>query len=44
MIAVSRPLYLEKNCKEIAEDADFKKIIKDIGQPIISQNPAESAE
>jgi tripartite-type tricarboxylate transporter receptor subunit TctC len=33
--------YLEKKFKEIADDPDFQKIMKDIGQPVLYQNAAE---
>jgi len=33
--------YLEKKFKEIADDAEFQKIMKDIGQPVLYQNAAE---
>jgi tripartite-type tricarboxylate transporter receptor subunit TctC len=33
--------YLEKKFKEIAEDAEFQKIMKDLGQPVLYQNAAE---
>jgi tripartite-type tricarboxylate transporter receptor subunit TctC len=33
--------YLEKKFKEIADDAEFQKIMKDIGQPVMYQNAEE---
>ncbi len=33
--------YLEKKFKDISEDAEFQKIMKDIGQPIMYQTGAE---
>jgi len=33
--------YLEKKFKEIADDAEFQKIMKDIGQPVLYQTAAE---
>jgi tripartite-type tricarboxylate transporter receptor subunit TctC len=33
--------YLEKKFKEIAEDAEFQKIMKSVGQPVMYQNAAE---
>ncbi len=33
--------YLEKKFKEISEDAEFQKIMKDIGQPVMYQNAEE---
>jgi tripartite-type tricarboxylate transporter receptor subunit TctC len=33
--------YLEKKFKEIAEDAEFQKIMKDIAQPVMYQNAEE---
>jgi tripartite-type tricarboxylate transporter receptor subunit TctC len=33
--------YLEKKFKEIADDAEFQKIMKDIGQPVMYQNADE---
>ncbi len=33
--------YLEKKFKEITEDAEFQKIMKDIGQPVMYQNAEE---
>jgi tripartite-type tricarboxylate transporter receptor subunit TctC len=33
--------YLEKKFKEIADDPEFQKIMKDIGQPVNYQNAAE---
>ncbi len=33
--------YLEKQFKAIAEDAEFQKIMKDLGQPVLYQNAAE---
>ena len=33
--------YLEKKFKEIAEDAEFQKIMKDIAQPVLYQNAEE---
>jgi tripartite-type tricarboxylate transporter receptor subunit TctC len=33
--------YLEKKFKEIAEDAEFQKIMKDIAQPVMYQNADE---
>jgi tripartite-type tricarboxylate transporter receptor subunit TctC len=33
--------YLEKKFKEIADDAEFQKIMKDLGQPVMYQNAAE---
>jgi tripartite-type tricarboxylate transporter receptor subunit TctC len=33
--------YLEKKFKEIADDAEFQKIMKDLGQPVLYQNAAE---
>jgi tripartite-type tricarboxylate transporter receptor subunit TctC len=35
--------YLEKKFKEIADDPDFQKIMKDIGQPVLYQTAAEYA-
>jgi tripartite-type tricarboxylate transporter receptor subunit TctC len=35
--------YLEKKFKEIADDPDFQKIMKDIGQPVMYQSAAEYA-
>jgi tripartite-type tricarboxylate transporter receptor subunit TctC len=34
-------VYLEKKFKEIAEDAEFQKIMKDIAQPVMYQNADE---
>ena len=34
-------VYLEKKFKEVADDPDFQKIMKDIGQPVMYQNAAE---
>jgi tripartite-type tricarboxylate transporter receptor subunit TctC len=34
-------VYLEKKFKEIADDAEFQKIMKDIGQPVLYQTAAE---
>ena len=33
--------YLEKKFKEIADDAEFQKIMKDLGQPVMYQTAAE---
>ena len=33
--------YLEKKFKEIADDAEFQKIMKDIGQPVMYQSAEE---
>jgi tripartite-type tricarboxylate transporter receptor subunit TctC len=33
--------YLEKKFEEIAADAEFQKIMKDLGQPVLYQNAAE---
>ncbi|HWI15274.1 MAG TPA: tripartite tricarboxylate transporter substrate binding protein, partial [Burkholderiales bacterium] len=33
--------YLEKKFKEVADDAEFQKIMKDIGQPVMYQNAEE---
>jgi tripartite-type tricarboxylate transporter receptor subunit TctC len=33
--------YLEKKSKEVADDAEFQKIMKDIGQPVMYQNAEE---
>ncbi len=33
--------YLERKFKEVADDPDFQKIMKDIGQPVMYQNAAE---
>ncbi len=33
--------YLEKKFKEVADDPDFQKIMKDIGQPVLYLNAAE---
>jgi tripartite-type tricarboxylate transporter receptor subunit TctC len=33
--------YLEKKFKEIADDAEFQKIMKDIGQPVMYQTAEE---
>jgi tripartite-type tricarboxylate transporter receptor subunit TctC len=33
--------FLEKKFKEIADDAEFQKIMKDIGQPVMYQNAAD---
>jgi tripartite-type tricarboxylate transporter receptor subunit TctC len=33
--------YLEKKFKELTEDAEFQKIMKDLGQPVMYQNAAE---
>jgi tripartite-type tricarboxylate transporter receptor subunit TctC len=33
--------YLEKKFKDISEDAEFQKIMKDIGQPVMYQNAEE---
>jgi len=33
--------YLEKKFKEVADDPDFQKIMKDIGQPVLYQNAEE---
>jgi tripartite-type tricarboxylate transporter receptor subunit TctC len=33
--------YLEKKCKEVADDPEFQKIMKDIGQPVMYQNAAD---
>jgi len=35
--------YLEKTFKEVADDADFQKIMKDIGQPVLYLTAAEYA-
>jgi tripartite-type tricarboxylate transporter receptor subunit TctC len=32
---------LERKCKEISEDAEFNKVMKDIGQPVMYQGAAE---
>jgi tripartite-type tricarboxylate transporter receptor subunit TctC len=34
-------VYLEKKFKELTEDAEFQKIMKDLGQPVLYQNAAE---
>ncbi len=33
--------YLERKFKEVADDPEFQKIMKDIGQPVLYQNAAE---
>jgi tripartite-type tricarboxylate transporter receptor subunit TctC len=33
--------YLEKKFKDVADDPEFQKIMKDIGQPVMYQNAAE---
>ena len=33
--------YLERKFKEVADDPDFQKTMKDIGQPVMYQNAAE---
>jgi tripartite-type tricarboxylate transporter receptor subunit TctC len=33
--------YLEKKFKDLTEDAEFQKIMKDLGQPVLYQNAAE---
>jgi tripartite-type tricarboxylate transporter receptor subunit TctC len=35
--------YLEKKFKEVADDSDFQKIMKDIGQPVLYMTAAEYA-
>lgn len=34
-------VYLEKKFKEVTDDAEFQKIMKDIGQPVMYQSAAE---